>query len=289
MNILVPTDFSDLSIKALTVASSYARLFDGKVHLLHSHVSFADLDETYSIGMGASSLKNVEEVENVIKDKLRELAAEHVDESARGDVLIAQGNPAYSITEFAKEMDVIVMSTHGRTGFQRFLLGSVAEKVLRTSTVPVIVVEDESDVDAFAEIVVTTDFSENSTLAFDHAKKIAQKTGGKLRLVHVLSYDQIDENQSHKSVRDSRKNTLQEFADKWFGDMKEQVEPVMFSTSKSPQEAIVKHLENRPANLLVISTVGRTGLDYLMMGSTTASVARHTKTAVMSIPPKRNE
>ena len=70
------------------------------------------------------------------------------------------------------------MSSHGRTGFSRFLLGSVAEKVLRLAHTPVMILEDDVDVGNFERILVTTDFSENAAHAYPYALEIAQKTGG---------------------------------------------------------------------------------------------------------------
>jgi nucleotide-binding universal stress UspA family protein len=64
------------------------------------------------------------------------------------------------------------------------------------------------------------------------------------------------------------------------------VETKVIVSSNTPHEAILNYNLNNPHDLIVMSTVGRTGIDYLMLGSTTANVVRHVKSAVLSINPK---
>jgi nucleotide-binding universal stress UspA family protein len=175
MKILVPTDFSDLSLKAIDSAISYAKIFDGKISLFHSHIPITELDEPYALGMSNQVYQDYEEIEQSIREKLEKVADEKIDKALLGELIVHIGNPAQSIVEESESYDLIIMSTHGRTGFSRFLLGSVSEKVLRLSKVPVMVVENESDVGEFKNILVTTDFSENATAAFPHALKYSDE------------------------------------------------------------------------------------------------------------------
>lgn len=289
MKILVPTDFSELSLKAVNVADKWASLFGGTVHLFHSHIPVTELDEPYSMGMSSSVYNSFEDVENSIRERLQELAEENVSSDHRGDVIVAMGNPAQAIVNEAEEYDLIVLSTHGRTGFRRFLLGSVAEKVLRMTPVPVLVVEDESNVGNFEKILVTTDFSDNADAAFPKALKIAQKSGGTVTLLHVISLEQFEDEEASPSLKKIREQRIKLIEKEYFHELQDRVQTKIIVYGGSPHEAIFNHVKENEYNLVVMSTVGRTGLDYLMMGSTTANVVRNVDTAVLSIRPDRRE
>lgn len=289
MKILVPTDFSELSLKAIKVANKYASIFDGKISLIHSHIPITELDEPYAIGMSSKIYQDYEEIEESIKKKLNSIADEHVDDNRRGETLVHIGNPAQSVVEVSEEHDIIIMSTHGRTGFSRFLLGSVAEKVLRLSKVPVMVVEDESDVGNFEKILVTTDFSDNAIAAYPKALELAKKTGGSVDILHILSFDQFEDDETDTSIKKIREQRMNLIEKEYFHELGDRVSSYTLVSDDSPHEAILKYTNSTPYNLIVMSTVGKTGINYLMMGSTTANVVRHVKTAVLSVRPEAAE
>lgn len=289
MKILVPTDFSELSEKALEIANSFAKLMNGTVTPFHSHVPISEMDEPYALGMSSQMYQDFDEIEKSLSDRLSQLAEEKVDAARLEKPIIMMGNPAQSIVDTSEEFDYIVMSTHGRTGFSRFLLGSVAEKVLRLAHTPVLVVEDESEIGDFKKILVTTDFSDNAASAYPYAKEIAEKAGAKLDLIHVISFDQFDEEEegsiSISSIREKRIKLLEK---EHFHTLKDKVNSMVIVSQDSPHEAIFNHVKENDYNLIVMATVGRTGINYLMMGSTTANLVRHVNTAVLSVNPKRD-
>ena len=289
MKILVPTDFSDLSFKAIKVASKYASIFDGKISLMHSHIPITELDEPYAIGMSSKIYQDYEEIEESIRKKLKTISDEHIDAQFEDDSLVHIGNPAQSIVEVAKDYDIIIISTHGRTGFSRFLLGSVAEKVLRMAKIPVMVVEDESDVGDFEKILVTTDFSDNAAAAYPKALELAKKTGGSVDILHILSFDQFDDKETDPSIKKIREQRMKLIEKEYFHELGDRVKSYTLISDDSPHEAILKYTKSTPYNLIIMSTVGKTGINYLMMGSTTANVVRHVETAVLSVRPKRKE
>lgn len=289
INILVPLDFSELSLQGLKAAETMARIFDGSITPIHAYIPVTEMDGPYSIGLGPGANEDYEEIEETLQQRLDDTAREHVDETYLNDGIIAVGNPAYSIIEASKDYDMVAMSTHGRTGFSRLILGSVAEKVLRLAHVPVLVVEKESQLDPLERIMVTTDFSDNSATAFPYAKEIAQKTNAELDLVHILSYDQFEKNQTSDSVISLRNQRLDLINKEYFHDIESHFNYEVLVSEDSPHEAIRRRDLDEKYNLIIMATVGRTGLDYLMMGSTTANVVRHVKTAVLSINPKRRE
>src|SRR6056297_2395475 len=212
IKILVPLDFSDMGSKALHSAEKLAKLFNGRITPFHSYLPLNEVDGgPYMFGMGTSTMEDYDEIEETLHDRLGELAREEIDPSLVTEPLISIGNPAQSIVEEAKDFDMIVMTTHGRTGFSRFFLGSVSEKVLRTSHVPVLIVNEERELANLDRIMVTTDFSDHSKAAFGTAKEIAQKSGAELELVNIMAYDpnHADEPDDSKiQLRKQRLNVL---------------------------------------------------------------------------------
>ncbi len=290
MKILVPTDFSELSEKALEVANEFAKLFNGKITPFHSHIPISEMDEPYALGMSSQMYQDFEEIEKSLSERLETLSNEKVDASRLDKPLVVMGNPAQSIIDASEEYDYIVMSTHGRTGFTRFLLGSVSEKVLRLAHTPVLIVEDESEVDSFKKILVTTDFSDNAASAYPFAKGIANAAGADLDLIHVLSFDQFDKDEEGElSLSNIREKRIKLVEKEHFHSLKGDVNSMVIVSQDSPHEAIYKHVSENDYNLIVMATVGRTGINYMMMGSTTANLVRHVKTAVLSVNPKREK
>lgn len=287
MKILVPIDFSDRSKKALQVANQFAKLFDAKVTPFYSHLPISELDEPYALGLSSKMYQNFENLEEKLTSRVKEVAEEIVEKSLLDDPTVVLGNPAESIIDASENYDYIIMSSHGRTGFSRFLLGSVAEKVLRLAHTPVLVVENESDVGNFKKIMVTTDFSDNAADAYPYAIDIAEKAGATVNLVHVLSFEQFDEDEKDLSLRKIREERLKLLEKEHFGRISDQINHELIVSKDSVHEAIFNHVQNNDYNLIVMATVGRTGINYLMMGSTTANVVRHVETAVLSVNPKK--
>lgn len=289
MKILVPIDFSDRSKKALEIADKFAPIVGGKVTPFYSHMPISELDEPYALGMSTTMYQNFDDLEGILKTRVSELSDQIVNKEHLNQPLVMMGNAAQSIIDISDDFDYIIMSSHGRTGFSRFLLGSVSEKILRLSKIPVMIVENDSDVGEFKKILVTTDFSDNSIGAFPYAAEIAEKTEGTIDLLHVLSFDQFDDDEKDLSLRKIREERLKILEKEHFSSLSDRVNSKVIVTQGSPHEAILNHVKENDYNLIVMATVGRTGINYLMMGSTTANVVRHVKNAVLSVNPDQKK
>ncbi|MFC6784745.1 universal stress protein [Halobaculum halobium] len=137
-DLLVPTDGSDGTDAAIEHANALARAFDATVHVL-SVVDTRNRFESPSAGVAAEAWVDAERerAEEAVK---RVSAA--IPDDIDADRTIREGTPVSEITAYAEEADVdaIVMATHGRSGLDRYLVGSVTEKVVRSSHVPVLTV-----------------------------------------------------------------------------------------------------------------------------------------------------
>lgn len=286
--ILVPTDFSELSMLAFPNAVALARLFKGTITPFHAYMQVNELDGFYYMGE-TSPEADLRTLEKSLYDRLEKLSAKFVDDELRAEPLVKIGNAARAIVEAGKDFDIIVMSSHGRTGFSRLILGSICEKVLRTSHTPVLILEEESRLIPLRRILLTTDFSDNSIYAFEPAADFAEATGATIDLVHIVSFEQFDTLAQAQHDSEDRKTRLKELADKYLGDLKDQVQTEVIFSEKAIHEEIARLTKARPYNLVVMSTIGRTGLDFMMLGSTSSSVLRHVKTAVLSVKPLKED
>ena len=141
--ILVPVDFSPLSKKALQYAIKLAREFNAAVNLFHvvepeippAFDGFMIAPPPISNGTNASCANRL----NKLASSVRTAGVNHVDSAVR------TGLAAYEIVEAAKEHDVdlIVIATHGYTGWKHFTIGSTAERVVRAAPCPVLVVREK--------------------------------------------------------------------------------------------------------------------------------------------------
>lgn len=287
LKILVPTDFSELSFKAFEAATYYAKLFDGKVTPFHAYIPLSEMDSFYYSGVGLSGHVDYNQVEKTVEDRLVEITSGKVPAKFLEKPLLGVGNPAHAIAEAAKDYDLVILTTHGRTGFSRFMMGSVSEKVLRLTHTPVMVVEDESLIKNVSNILLTTDFSENSQKAFEHSLEIAKKTSAHVHLVNILMREGFDTDAVIEADVTLRQKELANLVTKHFPSIANQISFEVIVTFKTVHEAIVEKSKSRDFDLIVMATIGRTGLDYLMLGSTASNVVRHSSVPVLSINPKR--
>ncbi len=138
--ILVPIDFSDCSKKALQYALAFAKQFDASLVLLY--VVETNYAGTEFGGLDYVLLEN--ESRETGQKLIAELAQTVVGNSAPVETLVRAGRPVMEITDAAKEknVDLIIISTHGHTGLKHLLLGSVSENVVRHAPCPVLTVRE---------------------------------------------------------------------------------------------------------------------------------------------------
>ena len=139
-NVLVATDFSEPSMIALNYGRDLARSYDATLHVIHV---VEDLLAFHGGEMGLAMAEVGRNVEAAAREDLDDAITASDRESLRVRTTVLRApNVSHAITEYAKqyEADLIVVGTHGRGTFQRFLIGSVAERVMRTAPCPVLTV-----------------------------------------------------------------------------------------------------------------------------------------------------
>ncbi len=193
--ILCPTDFSEFSDIAFRYALSIAQHYGSKLFVEHvvelwQHPEAAFVPAHYYVEFRSHLLhKGEEELQRFVKN--------HANNGFRPEPVVEQGIAADAILALAEaeEVDLIVMGTHGRRGFDRLMVGSVTERVLRKASCPVLAVHKpsrdflslrEQDPVRLNRILFCTDFSENSRQALSYALSLTAEYNAELALLHVL-------------------------------------------------------------------------------------------------------
>jgi nucleotide-binding universal stress UspA family protein len=139
--ILLPTDFSKFSQSAFQYAAALAEKFGAEIYLLHVVQNLSVMIPDM-ITVTPAVMPSVEQLTASVRSALERLVKENQLDSTRLQLEVREGTPFYEIIQFAKEkeIDLIVMGTHGHTGLAHMLLGSVTEKVVRKAPCPVLTV-----------------------------------------------------------------------------------------------------------------------------------------------------
>ncbi len=142
--ILVPVDFSELTDELIAYAGEFAKLLNARIILLHIIQSTQLVEILGSLETGIPSLSDpelIEQVRHSAKAKLEGYKRGLVEKGIEVESEVLAGVPYLEIAQFAieKDVDLIIIASHGRSGWRHFLLGSVAEKVAKKSKVPVLI------------------------------------------------------------------------------------------------------------------------------------------------------
>ena len=185
--ILVPTEMDEFGDLALRYALLFNKRLDSKLTLLHA-AEISWLANEHPVGY---YFQSVEEARFELELRLREFANRYVPESTDASTVFVDDDPPSAIVKTANDIraDLIVMSTHGRHGFRRALLGSVAERVLRESDVPVLTVRPDltrrDSTVAIRAVLCPINFTDTARSALEEATAIAEAFGAELLLMHV--------------------------------------------------------------------------------------------------------
>lgn len=183
LNILVPTDFSELSKVAIRYALSMAKKMDGKVTLLH----VVDVGE-HAASMRLRLHSLIDELVKIAEDDFEQLLAEMKKYNRSGKPLkfkIEQGTSFVDIvSKFAKKnrMKIIVMGTHGATGLKKVVMGSNTASMLEASNIPVLAVPSEATFKALKSVVYATDLINTQK----ELKALLQVIGTEKPVLHII-------------------------------------------------------------------------------------------------------
>jgi nucleotide-binding universal stress UspA family protein len=297
-HILCPTDCSESSRPAMRRALSLARWFGARVTALHVTpvlpLPHAGMPWAYSVGLTAD---DVEAVRRDAAKAFERFMDPYLSVDFPVDLVTVVGAsdaPWREITEQAATLpaDLIVMGTHGRTGLDHLLMGSVAEKVLRHAPCPVIVVGGHDGHDAatplFRRILCATDLTPGSTATVQTALSLAQENLARLVLLHVIEdvrgeksldvYRPVPETAAfRRTLAEQARERLAELGAgaHSFADVTQRVE------AGTAWEEVVRVAGEEAADLIVIGAHTEGALGRLFLGSTAHKVVSHAPCPVL--------
>ena len=292
--ILLPIDFSSHAGAALELAIGLARESGATIHLFHA----------YEIPLGTIPPYGVAIPEPLLAD-VRDAAARRLDKAARqlagagvrSETHILHAAPAEGLAEAARSVhaDLILMGTRGLTGLKHVLLGSVAERTVRTAPCPVLTVRSgEGDAPGgrpagrFHSLLVPLDFSTHSDAALDLAIEIAKEHRGEVVLLHAYELPAAVTAAYGiaipQSVWDGVQQAAQMRLDRGLARLK--AAGVVGSTQLTTgpaADAIVATAAAQKSDLIVMATRGLTGLKHMLLGSVAERTLRGAACPVLTV------
>ena len=298
--ILCPIDFSDFSRRALDHALVLAHWYKSAVTLLHVRAiaPFA----AYAPGSGVlpSAMLTPDDRQSIL-DEMKRLATSEAGAGANLRCEIAEGPIADAIVSQAAEglADLIVLGTHGRSGFERLVLGSVTEKVVRKAGCPVLTVPRAvGDVvpasPSFKRIVCAIDFSTCSMQALEYALSLAQEADAHVTVLHVVEVPSNLELEMHETAM-AGPASLREYIAATESEQRARLADAIPATARtyctvdtvvatgSPYREILRVASERESDLIVIGIHGRNPADLLFFGSTAQHVVRRAACPVLTL------
>lgn len=297
-SLLVPLDGSAYSEQSLPLATELARATGATVHLAHVHVlqapeSFLSNTQYRFEGLDLDAY----EARYQQKEKAYLLGvAERVDATAHTpvDTTVLEGRVTDNLESYADEVraDMILIATHGRTGKRRLFGGSVADALIRHTTLPVLLVhplksQPASDLaPAFRHILVPLDGSETGCTILATVKDIAHATGTRITLLNVVPNKTVAGSRIFSLLPEDLAEAL-ETAGAYLRDIADELEveglhvDVRVEKHKSPAQAIVEVANELGVDLVALATHGYSGLKRTILGSVADEVVRGTPLPIL--------
>lgn len=280
--ILLSTDGSDSSKGAVSGAISLAGVCSGKLYA----AMVVETNPAYE----ALAPQLVEKAEDEARLHLEDVKAAALKEGVQCELIVHHGDEPYKLlVEDAANMhaDMIVMGRRGRTGLKRLMMGSVTAKVIGHSHCKVLVVPDTANLE-WKNVLAATDGSEQGNKAVAEAITIAKRCGSCLTIVSSISADDLVQMEGSRLFLKDIADQVITSMEKNIGELKELalregVKSEGFVLSGNPAEAITTAAKENDADLVVVGSHGRTGLDRLLMGSVTERVIVLSSCAVLVV------
>lgn len=292
--VLCPTDFSEFSAAAVTYGAAIAASYGARLRLLHVLTPFPVVAPLVDLPVDSRVWLSLEEQGRADLDaEVRRIRRPGTDV----DTELRQGDAVTEVLHAATEWpaDLIVVGTHGRGGFERLVLGSVAEKILRKAGCAVLAVPHDAvaavrdGVARLQHVLCAHDGSAASLAGVAYAVALATRTGARLTLVsvvealpdgHEFSGDQYA---AYRAARDAHAREALDRAVP--ADVRVRCNVHDRVVYGHPAQQLLDVAAQERPDLLVMGVQGRGAFDLAMFGSTTNHVVRHAPCPVLTVRP----
>jgi len=268
--ILVPTDFSKEAESALKVASQIAKKHGSEIYLLHMlEIPMQEID-------AVSSHADVPEVMFFMKmahQKFEDIMASDYLKGLVVHEIVKPDGTFNGISDICKEhgISMITMGSHGASGLKEMFIGSNAEKVVRSSDVPVLVIKNDHEDFSVDDIVFASDFKNDNRETYHQATKLATAFGAQ---VHLLMVNTASNFTTTEKANARISAFIEDYSFKNF--------TINIYNDESIEKGILNFSKLIDADLIGISTHGRQGIAHFFNGSISEDLVNHANRPVIT-------
>lgn len=268
--ILVPTDFSEQAENALKVAAMLAKKHNAEIYLLHMmEIPMQQTDPINAVSDIPEALFFMKLAHKKFEDLMDRdfLEGITIHETVKADITFNE------IKDACKESDIdfIVMGSHGASGLKEMFVGSNAEKVVRTSDVPVLVIKNEHKSFEISNFVFASDFKNDNKETYEQAVKFAKAVGAKIHLLMVNTANNfITTHDANTRINDFISGqTFENYT-------------ITIHNDTSVEQGVLNFSKDIDADLIGISTHGRQGIAHFFNTSISEDLVNHAKRPVIT-------
>ena len=280
--ILCPTDVSELATLALRYGMRFANCFGARLMVLYAD-PFSP-PPYFTSGQVENLSNEIERSKGTAREYLIRYVKEHIENLSETEVAVVQNEPVPAIMGAAEQRNagLIVMGTHGRSDFRRFLLGSVAEKILHETDRPVLTVREKrrggtASKISIEHVLCPINYTEVAFNALEHAVAVSKCFGAELLALHVIESHAAEVTDQDEHARlcswipdETRARcSLREIIRR--GDAAEQ---------------IIEMASNVACDIIVLGAQHKRFSDTTVIGTTTLRVTRHAPCPVLTVVHK---
>ncbi|MBJ7881183.1 universal stress protein [Gelidibacter salicanalis] len=270
--IIVPIDFSKYSEYALEAAAILAKQNNAEILVLH----MLEMSDGLFSGSDKGQKPKVLFFLKLAQQKFEEFLNKEYLEGIKITPIVKHSKVFSEVSEVAKEhnADLIVMGSHGVSGFTEVFVGSNTEKVVRHSEIPVLVIKQKPNNLNFETVIFASNFSENAVSSYIRATKMLQDSS-KMQLLYVNV-----PGENFKSTAEMEQEVAN-FLKKADGNMN-QLNTVNYVSDYTIEKGIINFSNLLGADLIMIPTHGRKGLAHFFEGSISEDLVNHANLPVMT-------
>ncbi|HEV2349077.1 MAG TPA: universal stress protein [Terriglobia bacterium] len=279
-HLLCPVDFSEPSASALRLAGALTTALHSDLHVLHAQRW--ELPPYFTVAQTRKLQGQLQKSEKAALKYLRAFVNEYLSEGTPRACLLVEDDPVSAILQSLRNLgsDLIVMGTHGRTGWNRIRLGSVLEGVLRQTPVPVLAVGPgagrSGQQAGIHQVLCPVSFDNLSSTTIKVAASLAQATGARLTVLHVVEADSVP-------------GTALQAAEKQLCDWVAAETKGQCSTREvvrmgNAVEAIIREAGKIQPDFVAIGASPKVSLGSRLFGTTTEALIRSAPCPVLVVP-----